>query len=72
MYQLIQDLLTQRNCSREDILFVDFEDYRLADFTDADMDSLFTAFQQVAGKTPTFLPKLLKALLGKTGFPKCN
>ena len=55
MYQLIQDLLTQRNCSREDILFVDFEDYRLAGFTDADMDSLFTAFQQVAGKAPTFL-----------------
>ncbi len=29
MYQLIQDLLAQGNWSREDILFVDFEDYRL-------------------------------------------
>jgi len=55
MYQLIKELLTKGNCSREDILFVDFEDYRLADFIDADIDTLFTAFQQVAGKAPTFL-----------------
>jgi hypothetical protein len=55
MYQLIQELLAQGSWSREDILFVDFEDYRLADFTAADTDALFTAFQQVAGKAPTFL-----------------
>ena len=55
MYQLIQDLLAQGNWSREDILFVDFEDYRLTDFTAADTDALLTAFQQVAGKSPTFL-----------------
>jgi predicted AAA+ superfamily ATPase len=55
MYQLIQDLLAQGNWSREDILFVDFEDYRLTDFTAADTDALLTAFQQVAGKAPTFL-----------------
>jgi len=55
MYQLIQDLLAEGKWSREDILFVDFEDYRLADFTAADTDVLFTAFQQVAGKAPTFV-----------------
>jgi predicted AAA+ superfamily ATPase len=55
MYQLIQDLLAQGKWSREDILFVDFEDYRLTDFTAADTDALLTAFQQVAGKAPTFL-----------------
>ena len=55
MYQLIQDLLAQGNWSREDILFVDFEDYRLTDFTAGDTDALLTAFQQVAGKAPTFL-----------------
>ncbi|MFZ2417606.1 MAG: ATP-binding protein [Smithellaceae bacterium] len=55
MYQLIQELLAQGRWSREDILFVDFEDYRLADFTAADTDALFTAFQQVTGKAPTFL-----------------
>ena len=55
MYQLIQDLLAQGKWSREDILFVDFEDYRLTDFTAADTDALLTAFQQVAGKAPNFL-----------------
>lgn len=55
MYQLIQELLAQGNWSRDDILFVDFEDYRLADFTAIDTDALFTAFQQVTGKAPTFL-----------------
>jgi predicted AAA+ superfamily ATPase len=55
MYQLIQDLMGQGNWNREDILFVDFEDYRLTDFTAADTDALLTAFQQVAGKAPTFL-----------------
>lgn len=55
MYQMIQDLLAQGNWSREDILFVDFEDYRLTDFTAVDTDALLTAFQQVAGKAPTFL-----------------
>ena len=55
MYQLIQGLLAQGNWSRKDILFVDFEDYRLTDFTAADTDALLTTFQQVAGKAPTFI-----------------
>ena len=55
MYQLIEELLAKGSWSREDILFVDFEDYRLADFTAADAETLFTAFQQVAGKAPTFV-----------------
>jgi predicted AAA+ superfamily ATPase len=55
MYQIIQDLLAPGNWRREDILFVDFEDYRLTDFTAADTDALLTAFQQVTGKAPTFL-----------------
>lgn len=55
MYQLIENLLAQGKWSREDILFVDFEDYRLADCTAADTDALFAAFQQVSGRAPTFL-----------------
>jgi predicted AAA+ superfamily ATPase len=55
MYQLIQDLMGQGNWSREDILFIDFEDYRLTDFTAADTDVLLAAFHQVTGKAPTFL-----------------
>ncbi|HOE19123.1 MAG TPA: ATP-binding protein [Syntrophorhabdaceae bacterium] len=55
MYQIIQDLLKRGKWRREDILFVDFEDYRLTDFTAGDTDDLFTAFQQVTGQAPTFL-----------------
>lgn len=55
LYQLIRDLLEQGNRCREDILFIDFEDYRLSDFAAADMDALLAAFQQVTGKAPTFL-----------------
>jgi hypothetical protein len=55
MYQLIQDLIGQGNWTREDILFIDFEDYRLTDFAAADTDVLLTAFHQVTGKAPTFL-----------------
>jgi len=55
MYQLIQDLIASGSWRREDILFIDFEDYRLTDFTAADTDTLLTAFQQVTGKAPTFL-----------------
>ena len=53
--QLIQDLLASGKACREDILFVDFEDYRLTDFKAADTDTLLAAFQQVAGKAPSFL-----------------
>lgn len=55
LYQLIQDLLTSGKARREDILFVDFEDYRLTDFKATDTDALLAAFQQVAGKPPSFL-----------------
>jgi predicted AAA+ superfamily ATPase len=55
MYQLIQDLMGQGNWNREDVLFIDFEDYRLTDFTAADTDVLLAAFHQVTGKAPTFL-----------------
>ena len=55
LYQMIQDILMQGSWRREDILFVDFEDYRLTDFTATDMDALLTACQQVNGKAPTFL-----------------
>ncbi len=55
LYQLIQDLLASGRVRREDILFVDFEDYRLTDFKATDTDALLAAFQQVAGKPPSFL-----------------
>ena len=55
MYQLIGSLLQGGQYSKEDILFLDFEDYRLGELAGDIMDEIFTAFHQVAGKYPLFL-----------------
>jgi len=55
MYQLIQSLLQNNRYSKEHILFLDFEDYRLGELTGDAMDEIFTAFHQVAGRYPLFL-----------------
>lgn len=55
MYQLIQSLLQSNQYSKEHILFLDFEDYRLGEFTGDAIDEIFTAFYQVAGQYPLFL-----------------
>jgi hypothetical protein len=55
MFQLLEDLITRSVCARDDILFMDFEDYRLADMKPVDIDLLFVAFNQLAGKPPRFL-----------------
>ena len=55
MYQLIQELLKNGKRTKEDILFIDFEDYRLSDFTAKDVESLFVAFNQLTGKHPSFV-----------------
>ena len=55
MYQLIQSLLQGGRHKKEDILFIDFEDYRLGGFTGDDMNELLAAFHQLAGQYPRFL-----------------
>jgi uncharacterized protein len=55
MYQLVKSLLETGRFSRQDILFVDFEDYRLSGFSRDDVDALFAAFRQLAGRDPAFL-----------------
>jgi len=55
MYQIIQSLLKNGKHSKEDILFVDFEDYRLGSFTGDNIDDLFAAFYQITGRYPRFL-----------------
>lgn len=55
MCQLIQELLDRTICNRNDILFVDFEDYRLINFAAEDIEALFVAFNQFTGKYPAFL-----------------
>jgi len=55
MYQLIQSLLENGQGLKKDILFMDFEDYRLGGFTGDNMDELLAAFHQLAGRYPHFL-----------------
>lgn len=53
MFQLIKKLLSEY--SKDDILFVDFEDYRLAPLTDFQIDDLFTCFYELFHKEPRFI-----------------
>jgi predicted AAA+ superfamily ATPase len=55
MYQLIQSLLDTGRWTKQDILFLDFEDYRLTGFLPSDMEELFAVFQQLTGQYPHFL-----------------
>jgi predicted AAA+ superfamily ATPase len=55
LYQLIGDLLDSVRAARDEVLFVDFEDYRLRDFSPEDMERLLAAFYQLVGHPPRFL-----------------
>lgn len=55
MYQLIRSLIEMGHYEKRDILFLDFEDYRLSGFTQEDVEPLFTAFHQLAGRDPRFI-----------------
>lgn len=55
MFQMVACLLKTGRHTRRDILFIDFEDYRLSGFSTDDMEVLFSAFHQLAGRDPLFL-----------------
>jgi len=55
LYQLIGSLLDGGRHTKEEILFVDFEDYRLTGFSGDDVEELFAVFRQLAGRLPRFL-----------------
>ena len=55
MYQLIQELIATGSCTREDILFIDFEDYHFVNFTPLDTDTLLTAFHHITGHGPAYI-----------------
>jgi len=54
MFQLIRDLLGSGR-KKQEILFVDMEDFRLADFKASDFDDLLLTFRQLAGQSPEYL-----------------
>lgn len=55
MYQLIQALLSSGRYSKKQILFMDFEDYRLGEIGPDAMEEILVAFHRLAGQYPVFL-----------------
>jgi len=55
MMQLIRSLLKDGHLTRRDVLFLDFEDYRLAGMSSRDMEEILSVFHQLAGRYPQFL-----------------
>ena len=55
LYQIIQHLLDSNACKKEDILFIDFEDYRLSGLKIVDIDSMFKAYYALYKKDPKYL-----------------
>ncbi len=53
-FQMIRGLLVS-GVKKEEILFVDFEDYRLPELGHDPVDALLTAHYQLAGRAPRFL-----------------
>lgn len=53
-YQLIRDLI-RGGAKKSDVLFVDFEDYRLAEIREDAMGKLLEAFHQLTGHLPKYV-----------------
>lgn len=53
-FQLIREL-EAAGVARQEILFVDFEDYRVPDLGHDPIDALLTAHQQLSGRAPRYL-----------------
>ena len=58
MYQLIQALLSSGRYSKKQILFMDFEDYRLGEIGPDAMEEILVAFHRLAGQPRTFRSQL--------------
>ncbi len=54
MYQIISDLM-ERGVEKNDILFIDFEDYRLTGMEPAVIDAILSVFYQLTDRYPSYL-----------------
>jgi uncharacterized protein len=54
LYQTIKSLLDS-GIAKEDMLFLDFEDYRLKGFQPDDIEAIFEGFQRLAKRSPRYL-----------------
>ncbi len=55
MYQIIEDLIQNQGIDKTDILFIDFENYKLLELKTRDIGEIFTIFQELYGKKPKYL-----------------
>ena len=55
MYQMISELISTKKYSKYNILFVDFEDYRLSGVKPANIEELLTAFVILTKNLPKFI-----------------
>ena len=55
MYQIIEDLIKNQNINKTDILFIDFENYKLLELKTRDIGEIFTIFHELYGKYPKYL-----------------
>ena len=55
MYQIIEDLIHNQWIDKSDILFIDFENYRLLELKTRDIGEIFTIFHELYGKYPKYL-----------------
>jgi len=55
LFEWISRLLRDGICAREDVLFVDFEDYRLSGMAPEDVELLLVAFEEMTRRRPRFL-----------------
>lgn len=54
-FQIIRNLIEKRGVARDQILFVDFEDYRMSYLGRDPAGELLPAFEQLAGRSPEYL-----------------
>ena len=55
LYQTIKKIVERGLASRDEILYVDFDDYRLKNVTVNDLDKIILSFEELTGKTPKYI-----------------
>ncbi|BDC19834.1 AAA family ATPase [Acidianus sp. HS-5] len=55
LYQTIQEILKRGIASKDEILYIDFEDYRLKGVSVDDLDKSLVSFTELTGKQPKYL-----------------
>jgi predicted AAA+ superfamily ATPase len=55
MYQIMEDLITNHQVDKTDILFMDFENYQFLELKTRDIGEIFSIFYELYSKYPKYL-----------------